>query len=154
MTDYPIVAEGAYNNLSILIEELKEIKFEFSAICLQETWLEEGADLSQFQIPNYTCIAQGKYCSQHGGLITYINNKYIFYKLTLPVKSNLWEGLVVCVSDHDGKTIHICNIYCPDSDNLTNALITTFYEQLIALVLDFQRKNSTILTLGDFNINL
>ena len=102
--------------------------------------MEEGADLSQFQIPSYTCIAQGKYCSQHGGLITYINNKYNFSKLTLPVKSNLWEGLVVRVSDQDGKAIHICNIYRPPSDNLTNALITTFYEQLSALILDFQQK--------------
>ena len=81
-----------FSKLLILIEEMRQTDFEFSVICLQETWLEEGADLSQFIIPSYTCIAQGKHCSLHGGLITYIHNSYEYDKYTLPVQSNLWEA--------------------------------------------------------------
>ena len=43
-----------FNKLLLLIEELCEYNFEFGAIRLQETWLEEGADLTQFHIPNYS----------------------------------------------------------------------------------------------------
>ena len=35
--------------------------------------------MSLFQIPNYTCITQGKYCSQHGGLVIYLHHKYSFF---------------------------------------------------------------------------
>ena len=60
----------------LLIEHFKLHNFAFSAICLQETWLEGDADLSLFQIPGYTCISKGKYCSPHGGLIIYLQNHY------------------------------------------------------------------------------
>ena len=67
-----------FNKLLILIEELRQNNFKFSVICLQETWLEEGADTKQFYIPNYTCISQGKYWSKHGGLVTYIHQRCIY----------------------------------------------------------------------------
>ena len=38
----------------------------FSAICLQESWLTDDSDLSQYQLPNYNIIHQGKKCSGHG----------------------------------------------------------------------------------------
>ena len=60
-----------FNDLVILIESLRNINFEFAAICLQETWLDQNADLSLLQLTNYQCISQGKHCSQHGGLIIY-----------------------------------------------------------------------------------
>ena len=62
-----------FDRLFILIEELRKYNFESSAIRVQETWLNKEADLSLYQISNYTCISQGKCCSQHGGLITYIH---------------------------------------------------------------------------------
>ena len=103
---------------------------------MQETWLEEGADLSQFIIPNYTCIAQGKHCSQHGGLITYIHNSYEFDKYTLPVQSNLWEALVIriMITEKNGKHIHICNIYRPPTDNFTNTVLSQFTDEINNLV--------------------
>ena len=58
-----------FDSLTLLIEELREQNFQFSAICLQETWLDN--DLSLFQIENYTLIAQGRHCCHHGGLIIY-----------------------------------------------------------------------------------
>ena len=72
-----------FEQLYLLVEELKQNKFEFSAICLQETWLESEADLSPFQIPGYTCVHQGKRCSQHGGLITYIHHDYNFEQVII-----------------------------------------------------------------------
>ena len=39
-----------FDRLFILIEELRKYHFEFSAICLQETWLKKEADLTKYLI--------------------------------------------------------------------------------------------------------
>ena len=60
-----------FDQLQIFINYLKTHGFCFSAICLQETWMDNDSDLSLFQIPGYTCISNGRSCTQHGGLIIY-----------------------------------------------------------------------------------
>ena len=62
--------------LQIIINELKQHQFEFSAICLQETWLSDDSDLRLIQIPGYTMISQGSICTSHGGLAIYLNELY------------------------------------------------------------------------------
>ena len=144
-----------FNKLLLLIEELREYNFEFGAICLQETWLEEGADLTQFHIPNYTCIAQGKSSSQHGGLMTYIHNDYNYEKYTSPDHSNTWEDLVIRIlNKNNHKDIYLCNIYRPPKGNITNEILATFTEEITTLLSDLKRSRSVINVLGDFNIDL
>ena len=48
----------------------------FHAICIQETWFSETSDYSLVAINGYNCIHQSKPsdCSNHGGLITYVDN--------------------------------------------------------------------------------
>ena len=53
-----------FDALVVFIEEFRLHHFEFSAICLQETWLSDNSDLSVFQLHNYTCISQSKHCSK------------------------------------------------------------------------------------------
>ena len=144
-----------FNKLLLLIEELREYNFEFGAICLQETWLEEGADLTQFHIPNYTCIAKGKSSSQHGGLMTYIHNDYNYEKYTSPDHSNTWEDLVIRIlNKNNNKDIYLCNIYRPPKGNITNEILATFTEEITTLLSDLKRSRSIINVLGDFNIDL
>ena len=57
-----------FDHLQILLNELKQHQFEFSAICLQETWLSDDPDLRLIQIPGYTMISHGSICTSHGGL--------------------------------------------------------------------------------------
>ena len=47
-----------FDQLQILLNELKQHQFEFNAICLQETWLSDDSDLRLIQIPCYTMISQ------------------------------------------------------------------------------------------------
>ena len=47
------------DQLQILLNELGQHQFEFSAICLQETWFSDDSDLRLIQIPGYTMISQG-----------------------------------------------------------------------------------------------
>ncbi len=48
----------------------------FSVICIQESWLSEGADTSLIQLEGYKCIPQGKCCSSKGGLIIYLHENF------------------------------------------------------------------------------
>ena len=59
--------------LEIFVEQLNQLNFKFSAICLQESWLSTDDDISPFQLDGYTCISQGKTSSNKGGLIIYLN---------------------------------------------------------------------------------
>ncbi len=49
------------------MEHLKNFNFMFSAICIQESWLSEGADTSVIQLEGYKCIPQGIFGSSKGG---------------------------------------------------------------------------------------
>ena len=66
-----------FDQLHIFEKQLRQSNHEFSAICLHDSWLSNVADTSLYQIEGYTIILQGKTCSQHGGLVIYLNNKYI-----------------------------------------------------------------------------
>ena len=67
-----------FDQILLLINALKEQNVEIGAICFQETWLGEDAELSLFNIPNYKCISRGKYVSQHSGLMIYVHDKFTF----------------------------------------------------------------------------
>ena len=58
------------NNINIILNEiLSKSKTQFSAICLQETWLSGSPpDVSHLQIPGYNLFVLGATCSSHGGL--------------------------------------------------------------------------------------
>ena len=64
-----------FDQIQILISQLKSKHVQFNAICLQETWLTENSDLPLFQIPGYTLISQGAICSSHAGLAIYVQEK-------------------------------------------------------------------------------
>ena len=142
-----------FDSLILLVETLRQQKFEFSIICLQETWLEEGADVSLFQIPGYDCIAKGKYRSVHGGLITYVHNNYKYEICNTMVSSDLWEGLLLKIKIQNNSNIYIYNIYRPpyyfSNDNMTD-----FISQINTTKSRLNLSKSQMFLLGDFNIDL
>ena len=73
--------------------ELNNNDAGFSAMCLQESWLSDDSDLSQYQLPNYNSIHQGKECCGHGGLLIYVHERYSHTVRDLHDPSDFWEGL-------------------------------------------------------------
>ena len=65
-----------FGELEIVVEQLNQVKFKFSAIYLQESWLSNDDDISPFKLDGYTCISQGKTSSNKGGLIIYLNETF------------------------------------------------------------------------------
>ena len=142
-----------FNELEAFVEELGNNNFKFSVICLQETWKSDCDDLSVYDLHGYTCIAQGKHCSNKGGLMIYVDNKY---KAEVKYNINMyehWEGLIIeikggCLS----KTITIGNIYRPPKT--TNDSLNVFIEELSYTLSSLENNNNQLILAGDFNINL
>ena len=76
---------------------------KISAVCLQETWLDEESDTSLFQIDGYMLICEGKICSSHAGLAIYFSNKYRHKTLNIYENSNFWEGQFLEITCYDMK---------------------------------------------------
>ncbi len=99
---------------------MKTFDFQFSAICIQESWLSEGDDTSQIQLDGYKCIPQGKSCSSKGGLIIYWQDKFDYTYKSRLTNYNTWEGQIIHIKKgkHLKKPINIGNIYRPPKDVL------------------------------------
>ena len=76
-----------FDNLQILIKALEEQDIKLHAICIQESWLNKDSNLDLFQLDGYRCFAQGKRCSPHGGLITYVDTNLNATSLCNPLTS-------------------------------------------------------------------
>ena len=148
-----------YDTLITWLEQLRYLNFEFSAICLQETWLGEENDLALYQINNYSCISQGKFCSQHGGLVIYLHSNYT-YELVSPVSSRplTWEGLFIKILNNgNGKFIYLGNLIfiVPQCIyNTTNEHIQQFINEINLTLVNLNKSRSNIIWVGDFNIDL
>ncbi len=65
-----------FHEFKHFIEILKPNMFGFSVIRIQETWLSENDDTSCFKLEGYNLIPQGKSCSQKGGLLIYLKDRF------------------------------------------------------------------------------
>ncbi len=142
------------DELRIFLEKLKKINYEFSAICVQESWLAENDDTSQIQLEGYQCIPQGKSCSSKAGLIIYLSNKFEYTSNLVLTKYKTWEGQVIQVrkGKHLSKPINIGNIYRPPKDILEN--YNEFINEFSQILNTLESNNTDVIIAGDFNIDL
>ena len=139
-----------FNNLSIFINGLLQQKFEFSAICLQETWLSSEADLSLLQLENYNCIHQGKHSSEHGGLIIYLHKKYDYQIINDNKYSNIWECLSVKIGNpNNGKDLKLLNVYKPPKEN-NNSNINQFIDELSTTISQINNSKENVIVSFDY----
>ena len=144
-----------FDCLLVLIEVAKHQGISFHAICIQESWLSENADLSLLQTDGFRCYSQGKRCSAHGGLLTYISEDLHASKINMNIDSTVWEGLFIRIKDLENqKDLVLGNIYRPPHDNNTQINISTFVTELDPMLSSLTNTRDDILITGDFNINL
>ena len=118
----------------------------FSAICIQESWLKQGQDISLFQIPGCNLINQPKICSEHGGLITYLKREYTHNVRDLYKSSDIWVGFFIDVfHENTNKT--------PKNNN-SNRTIENFIQQTNPIISKLSKENTHAIFTRDFNINL
>ena len=81
-----------FDQISIMVQQLKSKDYEFDAICLHETWFSDDSDITLYQIQGYNLIYQGKMCSEHGGLTIYVSTKLNFDVINMNINSQMWES--------------------------------------------------------------
>ena len=128
--------------------------YGFDIICIQETWLKRDIDVSLLQLSGYSLINQMKSCSEHGGLIIYVNydlNCSVFMRVeTSPVL----EGLFIEVTGGNMKKgVIIGNIYKLPKSNWDENL-QQFIDHMEETLIELNRHNREVVIAGDFNINL
>ena len=144
-----------FDSLLILLEIARQQNITIHVMCIQDSWLDENCDLSLYQIEGYTCLSQGKRCSSHGGLMTYVNSQYNTSVIDVKNDSPIWESLFVTVKDMDiGKGFVVGNIYRPPYDKNNEQNITTFVTELEPIIAALNDGNHELLIAGDFDINL
>ena len=133
------------------------------SVYLQETWLTdkqcEDEFIKIYKIPGYHTIPLGRKCGRKGGLIIYLNEKYKYEaRKNLYKTSTDWEGLFIDVTHENGEKlmnkITIANIYRPPRENYSDASIDKFLKPMKDIILKIVKENSTIISGGDYNINL
>ncbi len=101
--------------LRIFVEILKTLGHEFSAICIQESWLTDNCDTSQLQLDGYQMISHVP-----NGDISFI---HMISMIVYTWKNKLneygsWEGQVIQIKKTDSlnKGINLVNLYRPPED--------------------------------------
>ena len=112
---------ATFAEIHVLIDDLNAENCTFGSICIQETWLNDNDDVSMYNLPGYNMIHQGKVCCGHGGLITYLNDKYTYtVRKDLYKDSTVWERLFIDISGQTvSQTITLGNIYKPQRTTTT-----------------------------------
>ena len=143
-----------FDSLVTFLSQLNDKKFAFSAICLQETWIQCPINgYSLLSIQDYTTLPLAPTVSTHSGLVTYLHKSFTYKVRNFPIHSDVWEGQFLDIYHPNIKhKITICNIYRPPRENVE--LIHTFISDVVPILEQLSKENSEVLFLGDFNLDL
>jgi hypothetical protein len=142
-----------FDKLLLVLTELHNNNFEFSAICMQETWLKNDDHINLFQIPNYRQVSLPASFSSHGGLMIYVHERFQFKLLELYQPTPIYEGIFIEISGKYVKNrIILGNIYRPPRDS--NSDIESFIELVHPILSTLKLQSVDTVIAGDFNIDL
>ena len=144
-----------FGGLQVMLELFATQNIHFPVICIQETWLQDETKLPLVSLNGYNCFYGKASTSSHGGLITYIDDKFEVRVVKTVDNSNIWEGLFLELKHGSLKNkITIGNIYKPPRDNNNVRNVNTFRDELEPILQELSASNNEVLLCGDYNINL
>ena len=155
--------QSKFDLLLSFVDTISQNNFYFDSLLLQETWLTdkqcEPEEIKRFDIPGYHTIPLGRKCGRKGGLIIYLHEKFKFLvRDNLYKASTDWEGLFLdithCNNEELKNKITLSNIYRPPRENNSDASINKFLKPYSKIHKKLIKENSTLITAGDFNIDL
>ena len=141
-----------FDEFKIAIEQLS-YKLPVHIICVQETWIDSNCNTCMFELPNYQLISRGKYCSNHGGLFTYVHDDFHWEPMEIKEYSSGWENLFVKIQrkSKNSKKYIVGNIYRLPNELVSD--ITTFNEEFAETLDILHTKRTPTYLCGDFNID-
>ena len=124
-------------------------------ICIQESWIADDSLLQLLQLEGYNSFHVNATSSTHGGVVTYVDDKYDVTVKALINTSDLWDGLFLEIKHENWKNkIIVGNIYKLPKDNNNCGNIKGFVSELEPILNDLNNTNSEVLICGDYTINL
>ena len=141
-------------SLSKNFEDLKfflsQLCYQFSVICLSETWCKEDMKKnSVYQLPNYKIVYQNRACKDKGGgLCMYIHDSLKFkIREDLSLNTNDIESISVEIEQQKKKNFIVTTLYRPPCGNIKNFItcLETYFSNC---------SNKPHYTVGDFNLNV
>ena len=133
-------------------EFFKTLKFNFSAVCISETWCDslDSTKNSNYRLYGYKSFHQTRDSRKGGGLCSFLRNT-ISYKIRsdLNMNSDAIECLCLEISTKKSKDVILSLNYRPLNVD------TTLFEKHMKNILS--KNNATkkeVILIGDFNINL
>ena len=138
-----------------MLELFASQNIHFHAICIQESWIHDDSKIPLVALEGYQCFSIKATTSSHGGLITYVDDKYDVQVKKTVDDSNIWEGLFLELnhSSFQNKII-IGNVYKPPMDNNSARNINTFKSEIEPILQEIGISNNEALIWGDYKINL
>ena len=154
--------KSKFNRLKSFLEILNKDGCFLDALLIQETWLTDNQcseeAIKDYKIPGYHTISLGRKCGRKGGLIIYLKETFKFTLRDLYKTSLDWEGIFIDITHNHGEImpqkITLANIYRPPRSNNSDDSIKLFIENIKDIIITLSKEHSTIITGGDFNINL
>ena len=144
-----------FDFVKLLLAEMTNNNFKFSAICLQESWLSGNPpDTSLFHLPGYQTFALGATCSSHGGLLIYLSSEYNATVRDLYKTSKIWEGLFLNITGNGIKPFTLGTIYRPPRHNNNNESVASFLLEITPVIETLGNESKNAILCGDFNLNL
>ena len=138
---------------NLFLKDLETNGFQFSAICIQESWLSKNNDISLFHLSNYYCISQGKTCSNKGGEIIYLNKKFKYNIKNIHTETDSRECQFIEITGHlPSKNVILGNVYRPPKN--TNIDYKKFTDEFTINLALLENCNSELIIAGDYNIDL
>ena len=143
-----------FNEFQVILKYLKNENISLSAICIQETHLENDQTIAPFDIKGYEAYPQKRIVSKFGGIATYFREDLKIEKLNLYNESKIWEGQFFKISSQNFPyTITLGNIY-KACKNYNVADMNAFINETQPIVNKLSNENTELILVGDFNINL
>ena len=140
------------------LKNMENFNFNFSIICVQETWLSLEHDDTLYQLDGYNFVQTVRRCSTHGGVGIYIKNSLNYKVLPYIGNVDIWDGIFIefYLSDTNNitqkKKVVLGNIYRPPRTISENYKI--FYDEIQEILSQYIHTNTEIILTGDFNIDL
>ena len=143
-----------FDEFQIAIDQINSTGQEISIICIQESWLSSECNVQLFELPSYQLVSKGKYCSNHGGLLIYVHNDFLWEPLDIRENTTGWENIFIKIRHKSlgSKPYIIGNIYRLPKELLPE--FHTFMDEFAETLETLQVNRNAIYLCGDFNIDL
>ena len=112
-----------FNSLQSLLELLSSQNIHFPVICIQESWIADDSLLQLLQLEGYNSFHVNATSSTHGGVVTYVDDKYDVTVKALINTSDLWDGLFLEIKHENWKNKIIVGIFTNPLKTITIAAI-------------------------------